>query len=340
MSTGYPFRMIWHIVFVIVSFPLLLGGAVLFTNSVEWLGKRLGLGNGPIGSVLAAVATALPESVIPVVAILAGQTSSQIAIGAIIGAPFLLGTLGMAVVGLSAAAFRKRRDRGAELSLDQQATRRDLLVFLPLMSLAVVLGLVGTGVVHVIAAVVLVLVYVAYAWRTVVRGRGAEDEDLRPLYFDRRREQPRTPLVWLQVLAGVALVVGGAQLFVTAVETLAEEAGVPALALALVLAPLASELPEKLNSVLWVRRGKDTLALGNITGAMVFQASIPVAVGLAFVEWRLAAPAVVASCCALVGAAVSVVVATRGRARFSAAFIAGWLALYLGAVGYVLVGTA
>jgi cation:H+ antiporter len=56
---------VWNILLVVVSCPLLLGGAVVFTNAVEWLGSRLGLSHGPIGSVLAAVATAMPESVIP-----------------------------------------------------------------------------------------------------------------------------------------------------------------------------------------------------------------------------------------------------------------------------------
>ena len=54
------------------------------------------------------------------------------------------------------------------------------------------------------------------------------------------------------------------------------------LVLSLVLAPLATELPEKANSFFWVREGKDTLALGNITGAMVFQSLIPISFGLAF----------------------------------------------------------
>jgi cation:H+ antiporter len=39
--------------------------------------------------------------------------------------------------------------------------------------------------------------------------------------------------------------------------------------------------------VLWVRDGKDTLALGNITGAMVFQSTIPVAIGILFTDWNL-----------------------------------------------------
>ena len=40
---------------------------------------------------------------------------------------------------------------------------------------------------------------------------------------------------------------------------------------------------EKFNSIIWVRQGKDTLAMANITGAMVFQASIATVVALAFV---------------------------------------------------------
>ena len=55
--------------------------------------------------------------------------------------------------------------------------------------------------------------------------------------------------------------------------------------LALIIAPIATELPEKFNSVLWVRNGKDTLAMGNITGAMVFQSCLPTVLGLLFTTW-------------------------------------------------------
>ena len=72
-----------------------------------------------------------------------------------------------------------------------------------------------------------------------------------------------------------------------AVEASAETVGLPAGLVALILAPLATELPEKINSVLWVRDGKDTLALGNITGAMVFQSTVPVTLGVLFTDWEL-----------------------------------------------------
>ena len=49
-------------------------------------------------------------------------------------------------------------------------------------------------------------------------------------------------------------------------SSLAAALGVSEILLALVIAPIATELPEKFNSLIWVRQGKDTLAMGNITG--------------------------------------------------------------------------
>ncbi len=79
----------------------------------------------------------------------------------------------------------------------------------------------------------------------------------------------------------------GAHFFVDAVEHASTALGIPAGIIALILAPLATELPEKFNSVLWLRDNKDTLAIGNITGAMVFQSTIPVSIGVLFTPWQL-----------------------------------------------------
>ena len=75
---------------------VIVGGARLFTNGVEWIGKNLGLGEGAVGSVLAAIGTATPESMVPIIAILFGAShhSTEVGVGAILGAPFLLATLG------------------------------------------------------------------------------------------------------------------------------------------------------------------------------------------------------------------------------------------------------
>jgi len=42
------------------------------------------------------------------------------------------------------------------------------------------------------------------------------------------------------------------------------------------------------NSFLWLRRGKDTLAFANITGAMVFQGTLLPALGILLTPWARA----------------------------------------------------
>ena len=130
---------------LLAAFVLIILGAIAFTNAVEWLGQRLNLGEGAVGALLAAVGTALPESVIPIVALVGGggPEATEIAIGAIIGAPFLLGTLAMVLVVGSAHLFKARRDHGAEVVGEPAATRRDLKWFLMLISVAIVLGVIG-----------------------------------------------------------------------------------------------------------------------------------------------------------------------------------------------------
>jgi cation:H+ antiporter len=319
-----------------LAFALLLGGAVVFTNAIEWAGERLHLGSGAVGSVLAAVATALPESVIPVIAIVSGDESGEIAIGAIIGAPFLLATLAMLLVGLSTHAWSGRRDQNADLDIDVTTTVRDLVVFLVFFSLAGALGFIDNDTVKIAAAIVFVLAYAVYVWRTLRHG-GEADEDPKPLYFDvHRSDSPPTWAVVVQLVVGIGMIVGGAELFVREIESIALAAGISPLVLALVLSPLATELPEKVNSVIWSRRGQDALALGNISGAMVFQSMIPVAVGLAFTPWAFTTPSTLATACALAGGIVALFsVLKLGRFRWPEMVI--WGGLYGGFVGYMAV---
>jgi cation:H+ antiporter len=291
------------------AFVLIVGGAIWFTNAVEWLGHRLDLGAGAVGALLAAVGTALPESIIPIVALLGGATGEQVqlAYGAIIGAPFMLATVAMLLIVGSAYLFRRRREQDRRLTLDVATTRRDLAFFLALFPVAIVLGAVGVATPWRIAAAALLLCgYAFYVKLTVAHTGGAEDTDLRPLFVDTTKDDPPSSLqITFQLLLSLAAIVGGAELFVSAVEEIATALGVPLLVLALILAPLATELPEKANSVLWMRTGKDTLAAGNVTGAMAFQATVPVAFALLATPWDLDVYAVGAGCIALVGGAVA-----------------------------------
>src|SRR6186997_2498690 len=124
-------------VLLIISFAIVLAGALLFTNAVEWIGHRLNLGEGAVGSILAAVGTAMPETLIAIVALInVNEGSEDVAIGAIVGAPFLLATLAMGLVGLFAYLYRDRREQGLRLKAHRPTLERDLIFFLLFFALA------------------------------------------------------------------------------------------------------------------------------------------------------------------------------------------------------------
>jgi len=319
-------------VLLLVSFAIVLTGALIFTNAVEWIGHRLEVGVGAVGSVLAAVGTAMPETLIAIVALVSvDERSEDVAIGAIVGAPFLLATLAMGLVGLFAYLYRDKRDQGLQLNVHRPTLERDLLFFLVLFALGGLLAWGPPAAVRIAVGVAFLLAYVFYI-RLTLKGGGdvQSEESLNPLIFERRpgrREDPSLLLCVLQLLVGLGAMVGGAHLFVEELLHIAESIGAEPLVLALILAPLATELPEKVNSFFWVREGKDALALGNISGAMVFQSMIPVGIGLIFTDWNLSWTAILSIGLGLAGGLLAYESLHLAR-RFKLPAVIGWFALY------------
>jgi cation:H+ antiporter len=279
---------------LVLAFIVILLGAELFTNGIEWFGHKLGLAEGAVGSVLAAVGTALPETMIPIIAILVstGESSTEVGVGAILGAPFMLATLAMFVTGVAVLVVARRRPTGDAMRVDTGVLAHDVRYFAIAYPIAIGAAFLPVEPVWLkwIVAVVLIGIYAWYVKGHFEADLDTDVEDLVPLRF-RRLDRgahlaipavPRLRVVNLQVLVALGLIVVGAGFFVDSVERIADALHVDGLLLALVIAPVATELPEKFNSVIWVRLGKDTLAMGNITGAMVFQATIPTVVALVF----------------------------------------------------------
>jgi len=340
-----------------VSFVIILAGAELFTNGIEWFGHKLGLAEGAVGSVLAAVGTALPETMIPIIAILfAGQEhSDEIGVGAILGAPFMLATLAMFVTGLAVLVQARHRDAGDVMPVDTKVLGADMRTFVITYGLAIGAAAVLPAEPTWPKLLVAIGLLVVYAW--YVKGHFEADPtvdagDLAPLRFhrfDRHRTvapdgAPRLRVVNLQVLVALGLIVLGAIEFVDAVGHLARSLGVSEVLLALVVAPIATELPEKFNSIIWIRQGKDTLAMGNITGAMVFQSAIPTSVALVFApeKWVAGPGSYIAFASAgiafLASAAIFLPMARSGRLRGRGLLVGG--AFYVVYLAIVIVGIA
>jgi len=340
--------MLHDLIPLLASFFIILLGSETFTNGIEWAGEKLGVAEAAVGSLLAAVGTALPETFIPAVALLSGlahpgSAHNAVGVGAIVGAPLMLSTIALMVMGVAALSFQKRRGRIA-LRVAREDARRDLGFFLPVFVAAVSIGTLftlGPGARR-IAALVLLGVYAVYSWVMLRIDRDAEAEVEHGLYlesiFGGDGLHPRGMTIAIQVAAGVALILVGAREFVERLVSVAGHAGVNAGVLSLILSPLATELPEKYNSVIWIRQGKDHLALANITGAMVFQSCIPVALGLAMTPWHLTGAEMIGSGVTIASAAL-LYVNLRDSEIGTPTLMLGGAAYAVFILGLVILGT-
>jgi cation:H+ antiporter len=343
---------------LLIAFFVILLGAELFTNGIEWFGRKLELAEGAVGSVLAAVGTALPETMIPIIAIITGggsDASHGIGVGAILGAPFMLSTLAMFVTGIAVLMVARQRTRGDDMPVDTTVLAHDVRYFALAYAIAIAAALLPIDPPWPKWIVAAGLIGI-YGW--YVKGHFEDDpnvdaEDIAPLRFHRldrpgRAVDPAVPrlrVVNVQVGVALALIVAGAFFFVDAVQNLATTFGVDPVILALVIAPIATELPEKFNSVIWVRQNKDTLAMGNITGAMVFQSTIPTVVALLFAAdaWHISDDSRIAFLSAgiafLSTAVIFVPMARSGRLLGRRLLVGGaFYLVYLGIVAASLIG--
>ena len=282
------------IALLVLALFIILIGAETFTNALEHLGERLKISEGVTGSIFAAVGTALPEAMVPIVAILASdasvQTREEVGVGAILGAPMMLSTLTLVLMAYFAA---RTRGWGGSLRPERSGLHRDLLWFLVAFTIAAVAIFVPVEakLIRGTLGMALVLIYFVYLALTlrassklVSAGHATEADN--PLYLARLRLPTNMPIIVLQLALGFGGIVVGAKGFVHGIEALSAWIGLSALVLSLLIIPVATELPEKINSILWIRRGRDTLAFGNITGAMVFQGALLPALGILLTPWQ------------------------------------------------------
>ena len=287
-----------------------------FVNGVEWVGRRFHLGATTTGTVLAAFGTALPESAVTFVAVVFGKDAAQkdIGVGSALGGPLVLATVAYPVVGLALLLEQKRLGRkNACVEVDHRRLSHDQAWFLAIFVVKVAVGLIAFTYKPALG-VLFLAAYAAYLWREMRNDEPvADDHELEPLKLRPRDSSPSLAWAALQTLIALAVIGVASHFFVGRLETIATGLGWAPQFVALLLSPIATELPETMNAVIWVRQGRERLALANISGAMMIQATVPSALGLFFTPWLLDHSLLSAGAVTLVAVVILWALFYRGR---------------------------
>jgi cation:H+ antiporter len=363
----------YHVLLLLACAVAIYVACEWFVNAVEWLGARLQVGPVAVGTILAAAGTALPESVVTLVAVLFGspEHGNDIAVGAAMGGPLVVGTVAYGVTGgmliwrkrrlLSAAssttsygavggavrgsaegatgggsvALATRESGGDLAGVDTSRLARDQRWFLAIFAVKVGLGLVAFTIKPWLGCLFFAA-YILYFVREMRdTGEQASDEGLEPLKLQPYRGRPSTLAITAQTLITLVVIFGASQLFVQQLEWAGPALGLPSAVVALLLSPIATELPEIMNAIIWVRQGKLQLALANISGAMMIQATVPSGIGILLTSWKFDTPLVLAGAATMASVLYLLWVLRAGR--LTAGRLAAATGFYLAfAVGLVI----
>ncbi len=273
-----------NLFFALFSLFVIIYACNLFTNAIEYLGQKLKLGSNAVGSILAVIGTTLPETIVPVVAIIGAvvlktdiQSAQNIAIGAIFGSPFMLSTLALFLLGL-VLILKKRK----ELKVNYKNSLREYKYFLCVYLIAIMASFFPYKKVF---AIILVLFYFVFVYRTIIKSKESfifqELEELIFYKFFKKK------LVLLQIIVSIVLLVLSSHVFIGEIKYFSYILNINPMILSLFITPFATELPECVNSIIWLNKDKDELALSNVLGAIVFQGAIPMTLGIILTPWNL-----------------------------------------------------
>ncbi|MBC5823806.1 MAG: sodium:calcium antiporter [Candidatus Eremiobacteraeota bacterium] len=319
---------------VFAALVLLVIASDAFTNAVEWIGARFNLTRSAIGAVVAAIGSSLPDIIVTVIALvfLHDAASQSIGIGAVIGAPLMLATLIFCLVGLVALVMRAKRPT---LQMSAGASLFGLALFTLTFALVIAASFTRSHGLRIALCAIVALAYGAYLAYHFRRGL-AESEDQPPrLRLAPHKAEPPLWAVFVQLAFALAVTVAASRWFITSVTGASQAVGLPPFVISVILTPIAAEMPEAMNVLIWMRRGLDELAFGNVLGAMMFQTSIASAIAMLYTPWQLDRSAYAAAVLTL-GAAVLVLISTAVRRRLDARPLAMCGFFYVAYIVYLI----
>jgi len=239
--------MISYILLVTGLLILLVGGKLLVDGATS-IAARLGLSAGLIGLTVVAFGTSAPELLVSITAALKG--ASDIAVGNVVGSNISNITL---VLGISALIYPILITRSI-LKLDYTFTVVTTVVFF-LLSWNGIISL-GEG----IFLIILLVAVNFYFFKKIKRIGIDDDENSRP--------KQRSPIITVSmILAGIAGLYLGSEMFVDNGVFIAGNLGISERIIGVTVIAIGTSLPELATSVMAALKKETDIAIGNILGS-------------------------------------------------------------------------
>jgi len=276
------------------GFTAVLIGGWLFTNSMEHISHRYRLGGSFVGAVISPVLTSLPELIVFLVALLVygGVSGEEVAVGTVIGEPFVVSTIIYPIIFLVAViGFR----RGSRNDLVLEVGRELILPFIVVIALyptVLLPALLGVGVIRYVIATALFIAYLVYVG--LMRGKeGIVIEDVEELRFIKLARFNEDVALALQVITSVLLLYVGSKYLVSGVVDLSRMLSIDTMGLSIIIVPTATVLPESITAIIWTLGNRDTMAVAALIGEKVLYSTIYPALALVLTSWSLTYEAII-----------------------------------------------
>ena len=282
-----------HIFLIILWLLAIIYSCSFFTNTTEYLGCKLKLGNNATGSIFAVFGTSFPETIVPIIAIFGSLLTKKdiilgqdIALGAIIGSPFMLSTFALFLIGLTLVISKRPKK---ELNLNYKNTTRQYKYFLFAYTIAILASFVSYKSIKIAIVIFLITLYSFFVYRTLIKSKqnfceNALDDLLFSKIFKIKKD---LSCILIQFFASIIALGIFSHFFVKEIGYLSTALNISPVILSLIITPFATELPECINSIIWIKNNKDDLAMANVLGGIVFQSMIPTSIGIVFTPWVL-----------------------------------------------------
>ncbi len=312
------------ILYIVGGFISVLIGGWLFTNSMEYVSHRYRIGSSFVGAVLSPILTSLPELIVFLIALLLyGDVSGEdVAVGTIIGEPFVVSTIIYPIIFIVAAMgfFLRRRD-DVVLEVNKELTIPFIVVLL-LFPTVLLPAIIKSLVIRYLIAVFLVTAYLLYV-HTMRNREGLVIEDYERLYILRVINRLRIERIAfiLQLVVSVALLFMGSRALVEGIIDLSKYLMLDVMGLSIIIVPTATVLPESITAVIWAWRERDTMAVAALIGEKVLYSTIYPALVLIATRWLLSTEALVSVAIVEVVSSVMLYHVIRGRLTWDVAVI-------------------